>query len=221
MAAPAGNVVIRVAYFANLTHSQVLIGLARGDFQRARGPNVTIQTAVFNAGPSVIEALFANQIDLAYIGPNPAINGYVQSKGAALRIVAGATSGGAALVVRPGANIKTAADLAGKRIASPQLGNTQDVALRNYIIANGLQTKEQGGTVEVIPTDNTLILDLFKLGQIDGAWEPEPWASRLIVEAGGQLLVDERTLWTATHGDFVTAHIIVSTQFLKDHPDVV
>jgi len=221
VAAPAGNVVIRVAYFANLTHSQVLIGLARGDFQRALGPNVTIQTAVFNAGPSVIEALFANQIDLAYIGPNPAINGYVQSKGAALRIVAGATSGGAALVVRPGANIKTAADLAGKRIASPQLGNTQDVALRNYIIANGLQTKEQGGTVEVIPTDNTLILDLFKLGQIDGAWEPEPWASRLIVEAGGQLLVDERTLWTATHGDFVTAHIIVSTQFLKDHPDVV
>ena len=210
---------IRVGYFANMTHSQALIGLARGDFQQALGPSVTIKTSVFNAGPSVIEALFADQIDLSYIGPNPAINGYVQSQGQALRIVAGATSGGAALIVRPGANIQKPADLAGKRIASPQLGNTQDVALRNYIISNGLATKEQGGTVEVIPTDNAQILDLFKQGQIDGAWVPEPWASRLVVEGGGQLLVDERDLWP--NGDFVTAHIIVSTAFLKAHPDLV
>jgi NitT/TauT family transport system substrate-binding protein len=217
----AATQVIRVGYFPNITHSQALIGLARGDFQHALGDNVMIQTKVFNAGPSVIEALFAGQIDLAYIGPNPAINGYVQSKGAALRIVAGATSGGAALVVRPAANIKNAADMAGKRFASPQLGNTQDVALRNYIVSNGLQTKEQGGTVEVVPTDNAQILDLFKLGQIDGAWVPEPWASRLVVEGGGQLLVDERTLWTATQGEFVTAQIIVSTKFLQDHPDLV
>jgi NitT/TauT family transport system substrate-binding protein len=111
--------------------------------------------------------------------------------------------------------------MAGKRFASPQLGNTQDVALRNYIVTNGLQTKEQGGTVEVVPTDNAQILDLFKLGQIDGAWVPEPWASRLVVEGGGQLLVDERTLWPATQGQFVTAQIIVSTKFLQDHPDLV
>jgi NitT/TauT family transport system substrate-binding protein len=210
---------IRVGYFPNITHSQALIGLARGDFQQALGPSVTIQTSVFNAGPSVIEALFAGQLDLSYIGPNPAINGYVQSQGQALRIVAGATSGGAALVVRPGANIQKPADLAGKRIASPQLGNTQDVALRNYLLSNGLATKEQGGTVEVIPTDNAQILDLFRQGQIDGAWVPEPWASRLVVEGGGQLLVDERDLWP--NGDFVTAHIIVSTAFLKAHPDLV
>ncbi len=211
--------VIRVGYFPNITHSQAILGLARGDFQQALGPNVTIKPTQFNAGPSVIEALFAGQIDLAYIGPNPAINGYVQSKGAALHIVAGATSGGAAFVVRPAANIHAAADLAGKRIASPQLGNTQDVALRNYIVGHGLQTKEQGGTVEVIPTDNAQILDLFRQNQIDGAWVPEPWASRLVVEGGGQLFLDERDLWP--NGDFITAHIIVGASFLKAHPDLV
>jgi NitT/TauT family transport system substrate-binding protein len=211
--------VIRVGYFPNITHSQAIIGLARGDFQKALGKNVTIQSTQFNAGPSVIEALFAGQIDLAYIGPNPAINGYVQSKGAALRIVAGATSAGAAFIVRPEANIHAPADLAGKRLASPQLGNTQDVALRNYIVSNGLQTKEQGGTVEVVPTDNAQILDLFKQGKLDGAWVPEPWASRLVVEGNGQLFLDERTLWP--NGDFVTAQIIVSTNFLKAHPDLV
>jgi len=211
--------VIRVGYFPNITHSQALIGLARGDFQEALGPDVTIQATQFNAGPSVIEALFAGQIDLAYIGPNPAINGYVKSKGEALRIVGGATSGGAALVVGVDSGIKTASDLDGKKLASPQLGNTQDVALRNYLIANGLNTKEKGGTVEVIPTQNPDILDLFKRGQIDGAWVPEPWASRLVIEANGVVLVDERDLWP--DGDFVTAHIIVSAKFLNEHPDMV
>ena len=210
---------IRVGYFPNLTHSQALIGLARGDFQKALGDAVTIEATSFNAGPAVIEALFANQIDLAYIGPNPAINGYVQSKGEALRIVSGATSGGAALVVRADAGIASAADLAGKKIASPQLGGTQDVALRNYVMANGLQTVENGGTVEIIPTQNSQTLDLFKQGMLDGAWVPEPWASRLIVEGGGVLLVDERDLWP--DGAFVTTHIIVSTPFLKTHPDWV
>ena len=212
-------VTIRVGYYPNITHSQALIGLARGDFAKALGDNVTIQATEFNAGPSVIEALFAGELDLSYIGPNPAINGYVQSKGEALRIVAGATSAGAALVVRPSANIKSAADLAGKKIASPQLGNTQDVALRGYLVANGLNTVEQGGTVEVIPTQNPQILDLFKQGQIDGAWVPEPWASRLVVDGGGAVFLDERDLWPS--GDFVTAHIIVSTKFLNEHPEVV
>jgi NitT/TauT family transport system substrate-binding protein len=210
---------IRVGYFPNITHSQALIGLARGDFQKALGDNVTIEATLFNAGPSVIEALFAGQIDLSYIGPNPAINGYVQSKGEALRIVAGATSAGAALVVRSDANIQSVADLANKKLATPQLGNTQDVALRNYLIANGLNTKENGGNVEVIPTQNAQILDLFKQGQIDGAWVPEPWASRLVVDGGGVVFLDERDLWP--NGDFVTAHIIVSTQFFEAPPDLV
>jgi NitT/TauT family transport system substrate-binding protein len=212
---------IRVGYFANLTHSQALIGLARGDFQKALGDNVTIKTIIFNAGPSEIEAMFAGQIDIGYIGPNPSINGYVQSEGKALRIVAGATSGGAAMVVRPAANIKTAADLAGKKLATPQLGNTQDVALRGYLVANGLKTKEQGGDVDVTPMENSQTLDLFKQGKIDGAWVPEPWASRLIVEGGGMLFLDERDLWKDTNGQFVTANIIVSTKFLTEHPDLV
>lgn len=216
--APAATV-MRVAYFPNITHSQALLGLARGDFVEALGPDVTLETTVFNAGPSVIEALFAGQIDLAYIGPNPAINGYVQSRGEALRIVAGATSGGAAFVVHPESGIVFPADLAGKRLASPQLGNTQDVALRSFLLANGLDTVEQGGTVEVIPTPNPQILDLFRQGQIDGAWVPEPWASRLIVEGGGVLFLDERALWP--EGDFVTAHVIVSTTFLDAHPELV
>lgn len=211
--------VVRVGYFPNITHSQALIGLQRGDFQQSLGPEVRIEPVVFNAGPSVIEALFASEIDLSYIGPNPAINGFVQSDGEAVRIVAGATSGGAALVVRPEAGIHSPSDLRGKTLATPQLGNTQDVALRSYLIENGLTTVERGGDVEVVPTENSQILSLFRLGQIDGAWVPEPWASRLIVEGGGELFLDERDLWP--EGDFVTAHVIVHPAFLRDHPQLV
>lgn len=217
--ASKGPITVRVGYFPNITHSQALVGLARGDFARALGANVTIDAKAFNAGPSVIEALFANQIDLSYIGPNPAINGYIKSNGEALRIVAGATSGGASFIVRPGANISRPQDLAGKKLASPQLGNTQDVALRAYLAEHGLKIAEKGGDVQVIPTDNPLILDLFRQGQIDGAWVPEPWAARLIVDGGGKLFLDERDLWP--NGEFVTAHIIASTRFLLEHPDLV
>jgi NitT/TauT family transport system substrate-binding protein len=210
--------VIRVGYFPNVTHAQAVVGIARGDFQRALG-TTTVRPIVFNAGPSAIEALFANQIDLTYIGPNPAINGYVQSRGEALRIVAGATSAGASFVVRADAGIRSPADLAGKRIATPQIGNTQDVALRAFLRANGLETREKGGSVEVIPTQNPQILDLVRLGQIDGAWVPEPWASRLVIEAGCTVLLDERDLWP--NGDFVTAHVVVRREYLEEHPDIV
>ena len=191
---------IGLGYFPNVTHSQALIGVTRGDFGKVR-------PLIFNAGPSVIEALFAGQVDIAYVGPNPAINGFVQSHGEALRIIAGATSGGAALVVRNGVT-----NLAGRKLASPQLGNTQDVALRRWLAANHIQA-------EIVPTPNPQILDLFRRGDIDGAWVPEPWASRLVFEAGGVVLVDERTLWP--NGDFVTAQVIASTRFLKAHPDRV
>jgi NitT/TauT family transport system substrate-binding protein len=216
---PPATLAIRVGYFPNLTHAQALVGLSRGDFAAALGPGVVIKTTVFNAGPSAIEALFAKQIDLAYIGPNPAINGYVQSGGEALRIIAGATSGGAALVVRREAGIHGPADLAGKRLATPQLGNTQDVALRAYLARHALKPRENGGNVDVIPTPNAQIIDLIRNRQVDGAWVPEPWASRLEVEAGCDVLVDERELWT--NGDFVTAHVIVRTQYLETHPDEV
>jgi NitT/TauT family transport system substrate-binding protein len=211
--------IVRVGYFPNITHSQAIIGLARGDFAEALGPETVIETTLFNAGPSVIEALYAGRLDIAYIGPNPAITGFVRSGGEALRIVAGATSGGAALVVRPDAGITTLEELDGHRIATPQLGNTQDVALRNCLTDLGLSPLEEGGTVQVIPTANPQILDLFRQGEIDGAWVPEPWASRLVVEGGGVVLLDERTIWP--DGAFVTAHIIVSTPFLMERPDVV
>ena len=209
---------VRVGYFPNITHSQALIGLARGDFATALGPGYTLLPIQFNAGPSVIEALFAGQIDLAYIGPNPAINGFVRSQGQALRVIAGATSGGASLVARAGTRL-AASDFEGAKISTPQLGNTQDIALRAYLIEHGLKTAEKGGTVEVLPVENPQILDLMRLGQIDGAWVPEPWASRLIVEGGGTLLIDERVLWP--DGQFSTAVVIVATPFLEAHPDAV
>lgn len=216
-AAPAATV--RLAYFPNLTHAPALVGVARGTFQEALGANVTLDMKTFNAGPALIEALFAGEIDIAYIGPNPAINGYVKSNGEALRIIAGSTSGGAAFIMRPGANITGPADLAGKKLATPQIGNTQDVALRFYLAENGLQTADKGGTVEVIPTQNPDILTLFQQGQIDGAWVPEPWATRLIQEAGGKVFIDERDEWP--DGKFVTTHVIASKQFLDSRPDLV
>jgi NitT/TauT family transport system substrate-binding protein len=193
--------------------------MARGDFRRALGKDVGIDSTIFNAGPSVIEAIFAGRIDLAYIGPNPAVNGYIQSQGNALRIVAGATSGGAAFVVGADSGIQGAADLAGKKLATPQLGNTQDVALRDYLKVHGLSTTDKGGNVEIFPTPNPDIFDLFVQGRISGAWVPEPWASRLVLDGKGRVLVDERELWPS--GDFVTAQVIVRTEFLEQHPDLV
>jgi NitT/TauT family transport system substrate-binding protein len=212
-------VTIRFGYFPNITHAQAVLGIADGTFQRALGSNVTIDPKIFNAGPSVIEALFAGQIDLSFIGPNPAINGYTKSNGEALRIIAGATSGGAVLVVRDDTGIKTAADFKGKKIASPQLGNTQDVALRAWLLKQGFKLKEQGGDTQVIPTANADILTLFKKKEIDAAWVPEPWGARLVREANGKIFLDERDLWP--DGKFTTACIIVSTKFLKEHPDLV
>ena len=163
---------IRIGYFPNETHPQALIGLANGTFQKALGPNVKLVATSFNAGPAATEALLAGQIDLSYLGPNPAINAYVKTNGAGVRIIAGAASGGVEFIVRADETINGPKDLAGKKLASPQLGNTQDVALRSYLNKNGLKTTEQGGDVQVVPSDNATILQLFKNKQIDGAWVP-------------------------------------------------
>lgn len=200
-----------------MTHVQAIVGRARGDFDRATGEHVA--WSAFNAGPSAIEALLADAVDLTYVGPNPATNGYLRSQGKALRVIAGATLGGAGLVVRPAAGIRTARDLAGKRIGSPQLGNTQDVALRHFLRANGLDSTERGGTVRILPIANPDQLALMQRGEIDGAWAPEPWLSRLVREAGGVLWLDERTLWP--NGRFVTVLLVARTEFLRDHPDRV
>jgi NitT/TauT family transport system substrate-binding protein len=215
------RMIVRLGYFPNMTHAQALIGCAsaRQDFQKNFGDSARVDTKIFNAGPSAIEALFAGELDLMYIGPNPAINGYVKSHGEAVRIIAGATSGGAVLVARPDVTIKTPADWAGKRIASPQLGNTQDVALRFYLVSHGLQTKEKGGSVTVVPAQNPDILMLFQRKEIDGAWVPEPWGARLVQEAGGTIVLDERDLWPDKR--FVTANIVVRKNFLDEHPFLV
>ncbi len=215
----AGPPVVRVGYFPNITHSQALIGLANGNFQKALGANVRIEPQVFNAGPSEIEALLADELDIAYVGPNPAINGYVRSKGEALHIIAGATSGGAALVVRKDAGIAHPADLDGKRIATPELGNTQDVAARYYLLSNSLQVREKGGSISILPTKNSDILTLFLKKEIDAAWVPEPWGARLVHDGGGSILLDERSLWQ--DGKFVTAVVIARTEFASSHPDLV
>jgi NitT/TauT family transport system substrate-binding protein len=211
---------LRIGYFPNINHAQAVIGLGRGDFQKALGDNVEVKTQIFNAGPAAIEALFANQIDVTYVGPNPAINGYVQSNGEALRIISGAASGGAVFVVRNDSGINSPQDLANKKFSSPQLGNTQDVALRKYLLDNGYKTKENGGNVEVIPAKNADIVSLMIKKDIDGAWVPEPWGAKLIKEANAKVLVDERDLWPP-EGKFVTAHIIARTDYIEKNPDII
>ncbi len=215
----SGKVTVNLGFFPNVTHAVALVGVARGTFASALGSGVNLHTTTFNAGPSLIEALFAHSIDIGYVGPNPAVNGYIKSQGAALRIIAGAASGGALFVVRPGANIKTAQDLANKKFADPQLGGTQDISLRYYLQQHGLKTADKGGNVQIVPTDNANILALFKQGKIDGAWVPEPWATRLVVEDHGTIFVDERTLWPGNR--FVTTNVVVSTTFYNQHPDLV
>lgn len=220
--APAGNdgesVTLRLGYFPNLTHATALAGVESGIFQRNLGENVTLKTSSFNAGPAAVEAIFSDALDAAYIGPNPAINAYVRSKGDAVRVIAGAVSGGAYLVVKP--EIGDVAALKGKKVATPQLGNTQDVALRSWLAEQGLKTDPQGGgDVRIVPQENAQTFEAFRAGQIAGAWVPEPWATRLLMEGGGKVLVDERTLWP--NGAYVTTHLIVRTAFLKKYPDVV
>ncbi len=213
------NATIRVGYFPNITHAQAVIGLADGTFASYIGPGVKIKATLFNAGPSIIEAVFAGDIDIAYVGPSPAINGYVRSGGRALKVIAGVASGGSLFVVRPESNIKAAMDLSGKRIASPQLGNTQDIALRECLRKCGLKPKERGGTVDILPLRNPDILNLFMRKQIDGAWVPEPWGTRLLREGGGEVFLDEKTLWK--DGRFCSTLMIVGTSFLEKHPDLV
>ncbi len=212
--------ILRIGYFPNINHAQAVIGIGNGDFQKILGDNIRLEPIIFNAGPSAIESLLANRIDVSYIGPNPAINGYVVSGGKDVKVIAGATSGGASFVVRNDSGINSVDDLGGKKFASPQLGNTQDVALRKYLEDNGYKTTENGGNVTVVPVANADILTLFLKKEIDGAWVPEPWATRLLKEANGKIFVDERDLWPPD-GKFVTANIIVRPDYLKEDPDVI
>lgn len=212
------QVKLHLGYFPNLTHAPAIYGVDKGIFAEALGEDVELDTKTFNAGPDVVTALFSGDLDISYVGPNPAINGFQRSDGEALRVIAGSTSGGAALVTKP--TITSPDQIKGKKIATPQLGNTQDVALRAWLAERGLETNQQGGgDVSILNQENSQTLDTFRAGQIDGAWVPEPWATRLVMEGGGRILVDEASLWPK--GRYTTTLIVVRTEFLRDHPDVV
>ncbi|HUR51264.1 MAG TPA: ABC transporter substrate-binding protein [Mycobacteriales bacterium] len=204
---------LKLGYFPNITHASAVYGVASGVYQAELGAT-KLKAQTFNAGPAAVEALFAGSIDATYLGPGPAVNAFIKSKGAVV-LVAGATSGGAALVVRPGVT-----ELKGKKIADPQTGGTQDIALRAYLESKSLKVDKQGaGDVSIQPQENAQTLDLFKAGKLDGAWVPEPWASRLVLDGGGTVLVDEKTLWPG--GKFVTTNLLVRKKFLEEHPDAV
>jgi len=210
---------VRLAHFPNLTHAPALVAVAKGMLQKGLGERGKLEVKVVNAGPEAMEAMLAGELDLAYVGPSPAINTYIKTGGKDVRVVAGACAGGASLVARKDAAIRSLKDLAGKRVATPQLGNTQDVSLRRFIATVGLSPKERGGQVEILPIKNPDILTQFKLGQIDAAWVPEPWATRIVEESGAVRVLDERTLWPK--GEFPTTVIVARTAFLEAHPDLV
>ena len=206
---------LRLGYFPNLTHAPALAGIKKGYFGSALGSKVTLETHTFNAGGDAVTAMLSSSIDVSFVGPSPTTNAFVQSHGRAIRVIAGSTSGGALLVVNSA--IASVHDLKGKKIADPQLGATQDVALRWFLKSNGYVTDSAGGgDVNILPQDNSQTLTAFKQGQIDGAWVPEPWASRLVVEGKGKVLVDERDLWP--QGKFVTTNVVARTDFLQAHP---
>lgn len=215
---PSGPAPLRVGFFANLTHAPALVAVERGELARALAP-VAVEPKAFNAGPEAMEALLAGALDACYVGPAPAINSYLRSRGEALVVVAGAAQDGAGLVLRAGMNVHSAAELRGKKLATPQLGNTQDIALRTYLRDQGLQSKDRGGDVEVLPLANADSFRLFQRGQLDGAWVPEPWLSRLVDEAGGQLWLDERDRWPKRH--FPTTLLVVTKKLLREHPELV
>lgn len=216
--AKSDEITIRVGFFPNITHAQALVGLSDGTFQRHLGSKVKIKTHVFNAGPTAVEAMLAGGLDIAYMGPVPAMNGAWKSNGN-MQMIAGSCEGGAILVVRKGANIKSIEDLRGKKIAIPQLANTQDLTLRRLLTQNGLKSLDQGGDITVLPVENPDILALFQRGNLDAALVPEPWGSRLVQEANGQILMDWDEVWEG--GRYPTAVVVVSKEFLTQRPDLV
>jgi NitT/TauT family transport system substrate-binding protein len=210
------TVAARIGYFPNVTHAPGLVADAEGFLTQRIGPG-KVSTQSFNAGPDVIQALFSGSLDIAYLGPNPTITAYAQSQGAAVRVIAGAASGGAALVVKP--SITSPEQLKGAKLATPQLGNTQDVALRHWLSTKGFTTTaEGGGEVKIQPQKNAAALQSFVSGQLDGAWVPEPYATQFVAK-GAHVLVDEKSLWP--DGKFVTTNIVVRTEFLIEHPETV
>ena len=211
--------VVRLGYLPNVTHAQALYAVPTGAYQAALGSPYTIKARAFNAGPDAILALLTNRVDLAFVGPSPTLRGLALAGPDALRVIAGGASGGAMFVIQPTLDLTTSADYSGKKFATPQLGNTQDIALKHFLTTQGHRTSDNGGDVEVINVPNADIMSLFQFRQIDGAWVPEPWASRLVFEAGGKVFLDERSLWP--NGRFVTTQLVTTKRYLDAHRDIV
>lgn len=214
----SGTQTVRIGYFPNITHAQALVGKADGTFAEAFGEGVTIDWKMFNAGPSEVEALFAGEVDIGYIGPGPAINAYIKSEGDVV-VIAGATSAGAVLVARAGSGIESVKDLAGRKIAVPQYGNTQDLILRNLLKENGLADTAAGGTVEILQVENPDVQTLFEKGELDAAFVPEPWGSLLVEKAKAEIVLDYNEVWR--DGEYPVAVVVVRKEFLEEHPDLV
>ena len=210
---------IRIAYFPNIGHAIPIVGMEKGFFKKSLGDDVQIETRVFDSGPQAIESLFANSIDLAYVGPGPAITGFLNSENHNVKILAGAASGGASFIVHPNSKILLASDFAGKKIAAPQIGNTQDVSLRSYLAENGLKPSDKGGSVTIYNIPNPDIYTLFVKGDIDGAWVAEPWATILEIELGGKRLFHEEDLWP--NKEFASVLLIGNVNYVEKHPQVV
>lgn len=205
---------VRIGYFANVTHAQALLAVESGDFAEAVAPS-TLATRTFNAGPSLVEALFAGEIDIGYIGPSPALSAHAQSRGQGIRVIAGAAANGVVIVARPGSGIDSLEDLKGRRIATPQLGNTQDVSARHYLKS----VLGQKDTENVTPVPNAEQPGMMLRGEIDAAWAVEPWASRLENEAGAVVIAEEKDLWP--DGEFVLTLVVTTPEFLAKNPEIV
>ena len=211
--------VLRVAFFPSIGHAVPIIGLENGIFQEKIGKEIKIETKIFDSGPQVIESIFANSIDVAYVGPGPVINGFLKSDGMDIKILSGAASGGASFIVQPNSGLDLIENFDGKRIASPQISNSQDVSLRHYLASNGLKPVEKGGTVFVLNVSNPDIYTLFAKGDIDGAWVSEPWATMLVEELDGVRLFNEEKLWP--DGQFASVLLIARTNYLENNPEII
>jgi len=210
---------IRIAYFPNIGHAIPIIGMEKGFFAEKIGTDTKIETRVFDSGPQVIESLFANSVDVAYVGPGPAINGFLNSENKNIQILAGAASGGASFIVHPNSEINSASDFVGKKIAAPQIGNTQDVSLRHYLSENNLKPAEKGGSVIIYNISNPDIYTLFVKGDIDGAWVAEPWATILETELGGDRLFFEEDLWP--NKEFASVLLIANIDYVEKNPEII
>ena len=210
---------LRIAYFPNIGHAIPIVGMEKNFFETGVGNATKIETSVFDSGPQAIESLFANSVDLAYVGPGPAINGFLNSENNNVKILAGAASGGASFIVHPKSEITSASDFAGKKIAAPQIGNTQDVSLRHYLSENGLKSAEKGGSVIVYNIPNPDIYTLFVKGDIDGAWVAEPWATILETELNGKRLFHEEELWP--NNEFASVLLIANVNYVEANPMLV